>query len=407
MSNCTKFNESYLNRITAQPGVADAAESILAQGDGAPLAPTAVLIPVAAHQEASNIYPAMAQYAGSESTDPFSVVLNMNWPQGADQRSIEDSIQALHKAQEDFPQTDIRYITKEYQEPRIGEIRADLWDAVLVALEMTDTEPYQPHIGLNHDIKQVKVPRRYIGLMQRFAETQNDLPFFGGYAHAPNEDYPNVSKAVMWQNFTCKANGFRYEPSTIMPMDWYADEGGFDRSAKFREVHSLLERNDTPRDRYVRSPALLASSRRHVAHLRKGSYSTLWDPKAFHTDESHRSPDAPKDLTEEELFGVVKDSIDTQVYFKEVVRKAVASNTLEKRLAAAGLILDRIIHLPDADALVEEAVEQVFADADAKINDNPLKVDINQPALSLRPKSAKPGINISLGKRYFNTRADL
>lgn len=404
MSNRTKFNESYLNRITAQPGVVESAESILAQGEGAPLAPAAVLIPVAAHQEASNIHPAMRQYAGSRIVRPFSVVLNMNWPRGADQRSVEDSIHAVHRAQEDFPETDIRYITKEYEEPRIGEIRADLWDATLLALAMSDTETDQPCIGFNHDIKQVKVPRDYIALMQKFAENHHDLPFFGNYAHAPNNDFPNISKAVMWQNFTCRANSFRYEPSTIMPMEWYADEEGFDRSAKFREVHSLLERHDTPRDRFVRSPALLASSRRHVAHLRKGSYSTLWDPKAFHTDESHRSPDAPKDLTEEELFGVVKDSIDTQVYFREVVRKAAASNTLSNRLATAGLILNRVIHLPDADALVEEAVQRVL---DPKTDDNPLKIDINQPAISLRPKSGGSEVNISLdGKRYFNTQAD-
>lgn len=130
-----------------------------------PLADCQVLIPVAAHQESTQIQNTLAQYARQLTDQPFSVILSLNSP--ATEQSnpgINDTLQQIELARATHPNLDLRAALTFYDTPTIGLIRRDLWNGALVASTYSGAydDPNDDIIGINHDIDAVSISPRYI-----------------------------------------------------------------------------------------------------------------------------------------------------------------------------------------------------------------------------------------------------
>lgn len=299
-----------------------------------PLANTMVLIPVAAHQEQAAIYPALREYAQQDTRQPFSVVLNMNYPFGANQRAIDASMDQVARVRRDFPDLDVRSLESVYGDPTIGAIRGELWATTLLAAEMGGTvHAEREAIGLNHDIDAVRVPRSYIrqvqerigcdtqGAQQRMSRHISHYdgsvpiirPYAGGMKHAKSDEHPNASLATLWADTKVRLSDSYYEAGIVLTLGYYAAKGGFDFTDTSGEMISILERDrkDSPID--IATPALETSPRRYIERLCRdgGGYADIWKDGNFRATEEYRMQGlAYPDMTREQLMAVTQPDVE-------------------------------------------------------------------------------------------------
>lgn len=318
--------------------IEDANSSILELGDtvleSTPLANFAVLIPVAAHQEAHSIYKTLSLYSRQKTEDSFSVVLSMNYPTNADLRAVGDSFDELSRAQQDFPDLDIRHFETQYLDPTIGGIRADLWDATLLAGKKGGTiTPQKDMVCCNHDIDLEKMPRSYIATLQQHFKNQDTvsrqilhnygalenneapilLPVFGNMKHANDSAYPNISKATFWSDNIVKTRSSGFEAGIVMSMGYYAGSGGFSADDAQCETLNILARGGASNlTDLVRAPAAETSVRRYVEKLNRpeSGLDQIWEKNSFSATESYRKNQQNlADISTERLHEMIEKDI--------------------------------------------------------------------------------------------------
>ncbi|MEO7904488.1 MAG: hypothetical protein ABIR91_01695, partial [Candidatus Saccharimonadales bacterium] len=126
--------EHYIGTLTDRDrGAADNIAAQLYNPERA-LADCQVLIPVAAHQESTQIQNTLAQYAHQQTDQPFSVILSLNSP-ATEQLNpgVNDTLQQIELARAAHPDLDLRTALTFYDTPTIGLIRRDLWNGALIA----------------------------------------------------------------------------------------------------------------------------------------------------------------------------------------------------------------------------------------------------------------------------------
>ena len=397
---------SYTDNIGEPPQ--QLAGEILSQGG--PLANYAVLIPVAAHQEADSIYPALEQYNRQVTTQPFSVVLYMNHPVTVDQNAISASYQQLHQAVNDFPDLDIRYISQEYERPVIGAIRKDLWDATLLAGVNGGTITNSSDIiCINHDIDLVKLPRSYIQTIQshdavsmkrRFSVSASvgheDILMLGRVnstraKHAADPKWPNVAKATLWSDYLLDSHKAGFEASITIAASNYAFNNGFDPTKSSAEIIDFLNRDSRLQAKTLPGLPLETSPRRFVERLPTRHLDAVWGADPFQATETYRDTSiTPPDISEERLFELVTRDATKQLgkyalsagrqYFYDMstedkrlsnmLTRFMASDETTNDLAlqretvrrgsepminTADFILSRVIRLPDASTIIDGA----------------------------------------------------
>lgn len=405
--------EQYAAKIDDESSIHYDAEKLLEQGGS--LAPYCVLIPVAAHQEPHMVYAALEQYARQTTTEPFSVVLSLNYPAGVDSRLVSETVKEVERAKLDFPHLDVRTTGPTcYFDPTIGEIRCDLWDSVLVAgLSGGTIRPDQDMIGLNHDIDLIKLPRDYIETMQAFFKTRQYIasivnqgigldentaiigtPRFTNVKHAYDPDHPNISLAVFWEDLLTKIRGGSYEAGTAVPFSWYAKQGGINPEDTESEVLNMID-NGRARVTKIKSSALETSSRRHVERLQTRTLSEIWGEGSFHATEDYRDATTlVDDISRERMLELIWQSAEADLAtFSDIagnmflnkkhqdrnifeaqqrVRLGESSaddeeiliETFEKgrdqALRLTRFVLERIIRHPDTDEILKTANREVI-----------------------------------------------
>jgi len=342
----TRYNESIqeMNSLDAQ------SDEILREG---PLANYAVLIPVAAHQEASSIYKTLGLYSKQQTREPFSVVLNMNYPFASDPLPIGESFAELARAKKDFPQLDVRHFESQYIDPTIGGIRGDLWDATLLAAERGGTiTPQRDMICFNHDIDLEKLPRGYIDKLQAVFEQRTDTsnkrlqslrvltdeapiirPVFGNMKHAFDPSHPNISRANLWFDSLVKIREGGFEAGLVMPMGFYASSGGFSASDTTSEVLGLIERGSDVFPDLIHTPAAETSPRRLIEKLSRPdtTFDEIWSEGSFAATENYReSIQHTSDITEHRLHELISsDSNNLPRYIGISALKARSKHALK------------------------------------------------------------------------------
>jgi hypothetical protein len=275
-----------------------------------PLARTVVIIPVAAAQDAELIGHAMGEYSRQRSQRPFSVVLGLNIDTDnptQDESHLQAALGQTVAAKRAYPELDIRVSATTYQSPTIGKIRRNLWDGVLLAHQRQGISPTEEIVGLNHDIDLVHLPAYYLQAVQR--RTSNPIravgPYFTRSRHAFDPTHPNSSRLITWNDFYHTMNEIGYEAAAVVPMSFYAAEGGFSSDRATHEVGSVIKSSSF---RLLRTGYLETSPRRLVTRLLDHDFPEIWTADSFGTADSCRDtsvvnslPDLPADEVNRQL----------------------------------------------------------------------------------------------------------
>lgn len=293
-----------------------------------PAAKTAVLIPVAAHQDSSYIFPTLREYAKQRTTSPFTVFLSLNAPLD-DINNIDKTAEAeaiVDQAREAFPQLDVRSSTTLYDEPTIGLIRRDLWNAAFL-LAHYEHGFSNDVIGVNNDIDAHSISPHYISRIQQhydqrtaryenlFGDTLKSTAVHSSVAtrvtHAALPSHPNTAKVTTWVDNTCfQAPGrIGYEAGLVIPFSRYAHNGGFDANASTHETARLYTSYYRP---YLSGAQLYTSPRRYIDRLHEHDTSEIWTTDSFGSDDACRNT-LPPDISQERAEDIIFDSLDSDI----------------------------------------------------------------------------------------------
>jgi hypothetical protein len=269
-----------------------------------PLARTVVIVPVAAAQDSELISHAMGEYARQRPRQPFSVVVGLNVDTNTSPDSgayLQVGMDQAAAAQKAHPELDIRVSTTSYQSPTIGKIRRYLWDGVLLAHQRQGLSPTEEIIGLNHDIDLEHLPAYYLQAVQR--RTANPVRAVGAFytrsRHAFDPSHPNTSKLIAWNDFYHAMNENGYEAAAVIPMTFYATQGGFSADRATHEIGSVIKSSPL---KLQRTGYLVTSPRRLITRLLNHDFSEIWTPDTFGPADTCRDkavvdnlPDLPAD----------------------------------------------------------------------------------------------------------------
>lgn len=365
-----------------------------------PIANYGVLIPVAAHQEASRIEHAMGEYAAQEGADPFTIFLLLNYPYDADEAAVAQSFAAVKRARQTYPSLDIRVAQSSYEVPIIGEVRKDLWDSVM-RLALADglyDRSGGEFIGINHDIDTERISPHYIRNIQRYYRqlqeqqaakglTEDPLPArFTQVKHAyPFATYPNIARAIFWSDFSTRQsyrNGI-YEEGLVLPMSWYARRGGFNPRHASYETRGLA-----PESREgIPGTGMDTSSRRFIERLGEHGIQGIWSEGTFTSTDACRDPqrmavDISTKRLEEIIFEHLEDDLQAftcavpaeqwrrtinLVSFHQMIKRldgqqadellhAKVTEIVRPRLLLARRVLERVVQSPNLAELVDESL---------------------------------------------------
>ncbi|MEO7363972.1 MAG: hypothetical protein ABIV43_00480, partial [Candidatus Saccharimonadales bacterium] len=178
-----------------------------------PMQRTAVMIPVAAHQDASHVRHTLGQYAGQRGADPFTVFLYANAPDNQEvMLAAQETMTGIEIAKRTYPNLDIRACASTYEQSTIGRIRADLWRGVgLLALHEGMFVPGSDDVvGINNDIDTMFISPHYIARIQEHYKRRQKIANRLGIpetimsavgtrvSHGRLSSHPNVAKVTSW-----------------------------------------------------------------------------------------------------------------------------------------------------------------------------------------------------------------
>ena len=280
-----------------------------------PLANTVAVIPVAVHQEAAQIFPAMAEYAEQVGdADPFTLVLNLNCPTSeANSDGTQATMDELERAGAAFPELDIRSFFRTYDEPRQGRIRRDAWNGVLRAAVLHDQiDEQQSVIVLNQDIDLLRMRRGSIAATQdeyaRLAREGFVLPIGGmRMTHGKSEGHPNITTAVQWDDYIYYARGIAFEAGLIIPAEMYALFGGIRSTTRVGEV---IKNTGEPHF-FVRGAHAVTSPRRFHDRMHEDGYE-IWQVQNFSATDACRDikGDDRPDITREHMMQLIDGKVE-------------------------------------------------------------------------------------------------
>lgn len=378
-----KFIDDYLTTFTERDtSHAEHIADSIAKPD-TPLAQTLVLIPVAAHQEASQIKNSLRLYANQQTSEPFTVILSLNSPtREANNPAIGETLAALRASQAEHPELDVRSALTFYDDPIIGAIRRDLWNGALLQAyrEGAYTPDYQPeYIGINHDIDTISMSSHYIARIQKYYSTAQrrhtrshlppvPLPTRSTLIkHASSPNHPNISRGIYWSDFTARYSGIAYEEGLVIPLSHYADHRGFPATSRTHETQRLWKTHS--RHHKIPGTAMETSPRRYIERLRNG-YHTIWTSETFGANDTCRTNEQHEDITPQTLEVIIEnkefiptiaamshhaieavlwDHLSLHHLTNEEIARVVfveANAALNRRVKLAAHILERIVQSP-------------------------------------------------------------
>ncbi len=323
MPTSSQLVEDYLSRYDAL-GLDDEPTERLTEDfskPDKPLANTLVLIPVAAHQEADNIERAMALYAAQQPREPFSVLLYLNHPKGADQDDVTASLSAARQAQSDYPELDLRisHPRETDETTTIGRLRTELWTAAArLAFKDGCFEQGQDVIGLNHDIDLISLGWRYIDQVQTYYQNEVDvrkhlrigslLPAHTRSRHAWSHEHPNTSMFVALTDMAYLLSDSGYDASAVFPFSYFVQMGGF-YDSNYGEVQIASDRNKLP---LIPTSLLETSPRRYLARLAVHGPGNIWTPDedSFGANDEYRTIPTFTDISRQQLQELVRAEAD-------------------------------------------------------------------------------------------------
>lgn len=208
----------------------------------------AVCMPVAAANEAENIYNTLSLYAqqDTESLGKTVIVMNLNWPNDADMAQVGKTLAEIERAKKDFPQLQIATIEKVWDRKWIqekegkiyGEVVKYLNDTVLRALNKNGVE--RDTYLLTNDADAQGMSKNYLSSMLRGTEKEPTKDGFLGKIDWSSKlfaQYPGFHAAMrMYQYIDAayRAGSGPYKsiassgPNFLVKASSFAAVGGYD-----------------------------------------------------------------------------------------------------------------------------------------------------------------------------------
>lgn len=295
--------------------------------------PHCVNIPVAAHQDTHLIHAALGEYAKQKNSQPITTILHLNAPSSEPAAIFDEAYDQIERARTDYPHLDIRSMQTQYNEPRIGKIRSDLWKTALKTAVLDGSiSPTSDVIGYNHDIDIEHLPTNYFAAVEKWydkrkrghalvnasldlpAERSIVLPYATTRAmHGYRFDtHHNSSAVIAWSNLLTRLNDNSYEAALIFPFSRYAKSNGFQDDDITYETHSLARNsndNYQPTNSLIPSLPLVTSPRRYLDRLHYGGIDGIWQEGTFSATDACRKTTPPPDITEEQAREYISQSI--------------------------------------------------------------------------------------------------
>lgn len=318
-----------------------------------PMADTAILIPVAAHQDAARIVPAMSEYALQDDAEPFTIFILLNSPTGTSMDDKYEAIIQVEEARRKFPNLDIRYSVLEYEKPIIGRIRKDLWDGAM-RVALTDglfDQRGSEVLGFNHDIDTERISRHYVRNVQAFYRKRqeylntagmSEMPLssqFTQVKHAyPFDTHPNIARAIFWSDLASRQvyKGGMFTEGLVVPFSYYAHKRGFDKNAVIQECRPIEPINADG----ILHTGMETSPRRYIERIGHDHSAEIWTDDSFSGNDTCRNPLAlPGDIShealEERIFGTLENDIRLfcggipKVWWQSKVRNLALATTVQ------------------------------------------------------------------------------
>lgn len=285
-----------------------------------PMAPTAVLIPVAAHQDSGLVLNSMEQYARQSGHKDFSIFMLFNSPLKIDATHEYD--RTIRQAQAVYPSLDIRGAYVKTDDFSIGDVRRILWNGVLtLAYHEGLTAPGSPDvIGINHDIDTISMSPHYIKRIQTYYDIRQKRAASVGVPEAPLRPagtrvshavlptHPNVGKVTQWIDntyFQQPGHG-TYEAGYAIPFSHYALLGGFDATDQTHETRWVSA--GVPVTQLV-GAQLYTSPRRYIDRIAENGTDGIWTPGSFGAADDCRKQFKP-DITLENAEDLILERLD-------------------------------------------------------------------------------------------------
>lgn len=308
-----------------QEDSAVAMDEFIETSDGRPMARTAVLIPVST-QDKDRIYPTLREYAGQKGAHPFTIFLSINGAYHDDDAMFAAEAE-VDRAQKDFPELDVRTMMLGYEQPRIGMIRRDLWNA---AVMLAHNEGLFDHengdvIGINNDIDAEKISPHYIARIQAHYNEKlaynSEMPGLSGamlhpastrLTHAVSSTHPHVGMVTRWSDNTHFQGRNSFEAGLVVPFMHYVLRGGFDAQDVTHETHPLTA--DLPYGvPYLMGAQLYTSPRRYIDRLSQGFDETeIWSNDSFTHEDDCRTELKP-DITEKHAHDLIAEHLESDL----------------------------------------------------------------------------------------------
>lgn len=293
-----------------------------------PVASTAVLVPVALHQDLGHVDTALSLYDQQTGAEPFTIFLSFNSPAEVEQRYLDACAREVASFADDYPDLDIRHTIQLYDPPIIGQVRKDLWDGALKTAYCDGVfdEPISEVIGINHDIDSVTMSPNYIQSIQRHYKKQQADQSRDGFAQdvmnpaASNTrleipaSHPNTAKGIFWQQAIYhqyfNSTGSGYDAGMIMPFSYYAKKGGFAKTRTY-ETKPLVPTSLGTLSK-IQASKLVTSSRRQIDRFPDNGYN-IWTDESFSATDNCRSQplEMLRDATTDELSEHIFDNLDS------------------------------------------------------------------------------------------------
>ena len=287
-----------------------------------PVADTAVLIPIAAHQDGGHIFSSMEQYANQRGNSPFTIFLHLNAPlDSASTKDVDFAADETQRAIKAFPDLDIRQDTMYYSDTTIGGIRRNLWNAAFI-LAHHEGKLSPDIIGMNHDIDTQFISPHYVARVQEHYSRQRHRaarlgvtdfvakPVLTRVTHAALDSHPNIARVTTWIDNTYFQDPDKvgYEAGIVIPFSHYANRGGFRAYSKTHEtswIYDSLTNTTTP---YLAGAQLYTSPRRYIDRIDEFGRDKLWEPGSFSDTDACREA-LRNDISPERAEEIIADSV--------------------------------------------------------------------------------------------------
>lgn len=265
-----------------------------------PLKDYVAIVPVAAHQEPlANVERTLAQYACQEPRRSFTVLLGLNHPNN--ERDIERASRLLEQTRDlagAHNNLDVRVLHTSYEEPRIGRIRRDLWNTVIMAgLEGGTLDATREMVGMNGDIDLVHMPRHVVASVQKYGDHELDRahhqhvipPFAVPLRHSTFPEYRRSSAFITWRDYLMHIAYLEFEAGMVMSLGRYAACGGISPGANRSEMLDTRQADGaTMYERKLRTGISVTSGRRLIERLPRATWETAWEEGSFDAYNAYR-----------------------------------------------------------------------------------------------------------------------